>query len=129
VVNYETSLSWFKKAISIDFGNRTAHHRLGLINQNNREFQIAADHLQEAYQEDPGHRGVVKALGFTYVWLEQYDLAGDMLRQIPEAPEELTAYRWWWATQDRTDLAEHADDMLSRFEQFARPQQDTANQR
>jgi hypothetical protein len=31
-----------------------------------------------------------------------------LLRQIPEAAEELDVYIWWWTTQQRSDLSAKA---------------------
>ncbi|HEX9091064.1 MAG TPA: tetratricopeptide repeat protein, partial [Anaerolineales bacterium] len=102
----------FNKALQDDPSNLTAHYRLGLISILRRDFPGARSHLEAAYTQDPEHRGVLKSLGYCYVWLGMYDKAANMLGTIPEAKEELSVYNWWWGTQDRTDLAQRAGEMV-----------------
>jgi tetratricopeptide (TPR) repeat protein len=99
-----------QKALQLNPNNPTAHHRLGLIALLNRDFPTALAHLEKAHHLDPSHRGIRKSLGYTYVWTEQFDLARQMLAQIPEAPEELGVYVWWWTTQSRPDLSARAKE-------------------
>jgi tetratricopeptide (TPR) repeat protein len=104
-----------KNAVELQPGNRTANQRLGLAAISRRDFASAADYLEQAYQADPGHRGVNKALAFTYVWLGNYEAAGPLLAGLPEASSELSVYAWWWGTQGRPDLAERAYLMAIRL--------------
>ena len=106
----------FQKAVEYQPANRTARYRLGLIAVSRRDFAEAADQLQRAYQGDPSRRGVIKVLGFTYVWLGDYDSAAPLLARIPEAGAELSEYAWWWGTQGRSDLSQRAVQMASRLE-------------
>jgi tetratricopeptide (TPR) repeat protein len=108
----------FEQALRHDERNRTANHRLGLIALGRREFPTAVSYLENAYQADQRHRGIWKALGYSYVWAGQFDQAMVMLAQIPEASDELTVYIWWWGTQDRKDLAQRAATMVKRLEAF-----------
>lgn len=105
----------FRRALELDPLNRTANHRLGIAAGLKRDFAGAADHLQRAYEADPGHRGIVKALGYTYVWLGEYDRAKPLLASIPEARGELEVYVWWWGTQGREDLSKRAQTMVKRM--------------
>lgn len=91
--------------------NLTTNYRLGLLTADTMEYAAALPYLEAAYQADPGHRGVIKALGYSYVWSGQLNNATPLLSQIPEAPGELETYSWWWGTQDRPDLAEYAAAM------------------
>lgn len=91
--------------------NLTANYRLGLLKADNMEYAAAIPYLEAAYQVDPGHRGIIKTLGYSYVWSGQPDKATWLLSQIPEASGELETYQWWWGTQDRPDLAEYAAAM------------------
>jgi predicted Zn-dependent protease len=107
--------STFEQVIAIDPANRTANHRLGLIAMLRRDYPVAVGYLEAAYRQDPGHRGVVKNLGYAYVWAGQYDLAQGVLASIPEAKKELGIYNWWWGTMGRMDLAQNAEHMVQRL--------------
>lgn len=98
-------------ALEADSANRTANHRLGLIAMLRRDFSSAAKYLETAHANSPGHRGIVKSLGYCYVWLGEYEKAYGYLREIPEAGSELDVYTWWWQVQGRSDLSQHAAAM------------------
>jgi hypothetical protein len=102
-------------ALDYDPDNPTANHRLGLISMVRQDFETASVYLEKAHRELPGHRGIIKTLGYCYVWLGQMEKAGLLLAQIPEARHELGTYVWWWGTQHRADLAEKAAIMVSRY--------------
>jgi lipopolysaccharide biosynthesis regulator YciM len=104
----ETTRPLFERALALDRRNVTAHYRLGLLAGLERDFDRAAAHLAAAYAADAGHRGVQKALAYTYVWLGQLERAQPLLAALPEARRELEAYAWWWRLQGREDLAERA---------------------
>lgn len=106
---------FFQKALQVDPGNRTAHHRLGLIAMRDGDFEAAATHLEAAYQSDKSDRGVNKALGYAYVWQGQLDRALPLLAAIPEARDELNVYTWWWGTRGRDDLAQQAAQTVARL--------------
>ena len=112
---YALAAPELQKAVEYQPDNRTAHHRLGLAAMSRRDFTEAAAHLQRAYRADPGHRGVIKVLAYTYVWLGDYKAAGPLLAHIPEAESELAVYSWWWGTHGRSELAERAGEMASRL--------------
>jgi tetratricopeptide (TPR) repeat protein len=99
----------FLNAIKFNPQNRTANHRLGLIAIMEKDFQTGVTYLESAYQSDTKHRGILKALGYCYVWAGQIDQSINFLKAIPEATQELGTYSWWWRTQGRNDLAEQAE--------------------
>jgi tetratricopeptide (TPR) repeat protein len=99
-----------QKALQLNPNNPTAHHRLGLIAVLRCDFPAALAHLERAHQLNPSHRGILKSLGYTYVWTGHLGLASQVLAQIPEAPEELGVYVWWWTTQSRPDLSARAKE-------------------
>jgi hypothetical protein len=72
------------------------------------DFSSAVTHLDRAHELDPGHRGVRKALGYSFVWAGRPEEATAVLAEIPEAKQEMGVYVWWWGTQDRPDLSAHA---------------------
>jgi hypothetical protein len=86
----------------------TAHYRLGLIATERRDFEIANQHLQIAFQQRPYHRGIRKALGYSYAWLGEIEAAGQTLSSISEAAYELSIYAQWWASEERPDLSDNA---------------------
>lgn len=96
--------------------NRPAAYRLGLIAMLRMDFTNAVDFLTDAYQMDPGHRGVIKNLGYCYVWIGQPNQALSLLKKIPEARQELEAYSGWWRLHGRLDLAEKAIQMVERLQ-------------
>lgn len=112
----ETSL---RSALQYDPFNKTANYRLGMIAMLRRDFDAAAHHLEVAYERLPNHRGVVKTLGYCYVWLGEVDKAQLLLTKIPEAKNELNIYSWWWGVQGRADLAEQASIMVPQLKSFS----------
>lgn len=111
----------FERALDYDPGNRIANHRLGLISMLRRNYPAAVAYLSKAYEKEPGDRGIIKALGLSFVWIEQFELAMPLLEQIPEAGEELGIYRWYWSTHGREDLASNASTFLSLLDPTSTP--------
>ncbi|MFC1997974.1 tetratricopeptide repeat protein, partial [Chloroflexota bacterium] len=103
----------FLTALAYDPENRTANHRLGLIAMLDHDFQRAVPHLEIALQADPEHRGIRKALGYSYTWNGQYVQASELLTDLPEVIQEMDVYTWWWGTLGRDDLAGNAQEMLA----------------
>jgi len=107
----------FDQAIRINSGQPTANYRIGLIATERRDFEIANDHLRIAFDKRPYHRGIHKALGFSYAWLGEIEIAGTFLRTIPEAPYELGIYSQWWQSENRSDLSGYAIQTKEWIEQ------------
>ena len=103
-----------QEALQYDPRNQTANYRLGLISMLRQDFKTAATNLETAYQEAPTHRGIIKSLGYCYVWLGDMDKAQTLLDQIPETQNEMSVYIWWWETQGRPDLSKNASIMVSQ---------------
>jgi len=103
-------------SLQFDSHNRTANYRLGLISLSRRDFSSALNYLLTAYHQSPQHRGIVKSLGYCYVWLGDIDNARLLLKNIPESKSELDVYIWWWGTQGRDDLSKNAAVMSSELE-------------
>jgi Tetratricopeptide repeat len=102
-------------ALQYNSRNQTANYRLGLISMLRQDFKTAAANLETAYQAAPNHRGIIKNLGYCYVWLGDMDKARPLLTRIPEAQNEMSVYIWWWRTQGRPDLSEKASVIISRL--------------
>jgi O-antigen ligase len=115
VEDLAASACLFERALSKVPDNATARFRLGLIEMLRRDYSEAAAHLEVAYVKDDRHRGVIKSLGYCYVWRGQFDDAAVLLSRIPEAGEEMAAYSHWWRVQGREDLASNAARMAARL--------------
>jgi Tetratricopeptide repeat len=116
VPRLEMAETTLHSALQYDSRNQTANYRLGLISMLRQDFKTAAANLETAYQEAPNHRGIIKSLGYCYVWLGDMDKARLLLKRIPEAQHEMSVYIWWWGTQGRSDLSENASIMISRLD-------------
>ena len=86
-----------------------------MIELYNQNFIAAESHLNQAYQLNQNHRGIQKALGYTYTWLGKYEQAYELLGYLPEVKGELDVYTWWWTTKDRSDLAEKAASLYKQL--------------
>jgi len=106
--------AFFERALTYDPNNRTANHRLGLIAMLNRDYETAVSYLETAYQADSDHRGIIKNLGYSYVWLGEYDKATPLLADIQESSLEMDEYSRWWEYQERPDLAYRASQMVQQ---------------
>jgi O-antigen ligase len=98
----------FHSSLQFDPDNRTANQRLGMIAMYRQDFESAVGYLEEAHDQAPDHRGIIKLLGYSYIWFGKIDMGQSLLSQIPEARDELNVYIWWWGTQGRNDLSENA---------------------
>lgn len=105
--------SLFRKAIQFEPDNRTAQYRLGLAAMLRREYETAVTHLETAHTLAPEHRGIVKTLGYSYVWAGDLEKAAVLLENIPEAHREMTVYARWWEQRGRPDLADRAAEMAA----------------
>lgn len=102
----------FQHALAHLPDQRTAYHRLGIIAMMRQDFTDAVSHLERAYTRDENHRGIKKALAYSYLWEGEFGDAEPLLADLPEAREELSVYVWWWGTKGRSDLSIIAERML-----------------
>jgi tetratricopeptide (TPR) repeat protein len=105
-----------RSSLRFDPDNRTANQRLGMIAMSSQNFESASQYLDTANKVAPGHRGIVKSLGYCYVWLGDLAKAELFLSRIPEAQDELDVYIWWWGMQGRGDLSDNAALALQTFQ-------------
>jgi tetratricopeptide (TPR) repeat protein len=108
--------SLFNRALAYEPQNPGAHYRLGLIAMLKSDFPTAVSHLEVAHLGDPYHRGMLKALGFSYLWNGQIEDALPLLSLIPESNQEIAIYPWWWRGLNRPDLAAYAEYYLEMIE-------------
>lgn len=113
VERLEPAVNWFERALQADPESATAHHRLGRIAMLRRDYGTALAHLEPAHARQPQHRGIQKALAYSYAWAGEEGPALDLLRRLPEAENELDAYVIWWEAQGREDLAQVAGRLRS----------------
>jgi tetratricopeptide (TPR) repeat protein len=116
VPHLELAETTLQSALQYEPHNQTANYRLGLISMLRQDFKTAAVNLETAYRATPDHRGIIKSLGYCYVWLGEMDKAQKLLDRIPEAHKEMQVYTWWWEGQDRPDLSERASRMISHLD-------------
>lgn len=100
--------SQLAEAIQSDPMNVTAQYRLGLLAMERWEWETAVIHLQIAHETAPTHRGIRKNLGYSYVWLGEFERAAVVLDNISETQAEMAIYSQWWSQRGRPDLAERA---------------------
>jgi lipopolysaccharide biosynthesis regulator YciM len=105
-----------RTALELDPLNRTANHRLGLISMLRQDFSSAVVYLNTAWEQAPQHRGIIKSLGFSYIWIGEPEIAVSFLKDVPETKKELDAYYFWWKEQGRDDLAGRAFAMRTALE-------------
>jgi hypothetical protein len=103
----------FNRSLAYNASNRIANHRLGLIKMSERDFNSATTYLENAYRQEPSHRGLIKNLGYSYAWLGDINKSHSYLEKIPETKSEMDAYVWWWDTQGRHDLSTNAIQLAS----------------
>jgi O-antigen ligase len=103
----------FQRALTLQVDNETANHRMGLIRMSARDFDSAARYLQIAYDQDTENRGVIKNLGYSYLWFGEIEKAESLLARIPESKHELDVYIWWWNDLQRPDLSDRAAEMAA----------------
>lgn len=113
--------AYFEQALALNPHQHTAIYRLGLIEAQDDNYAAAVTHLEAAFQGRQVPRGLTKTLGYLYVWTGQFDQAGPLLAQIPEARYEMSVYSWWWGTQARDDLALNATQMEARLGEMGLP--------
>lgn len=104
-VVFENISGYFIKALQWNPSNRTACHRLGIIALDRGDYYNAEEFLEPAYSQAPDHRGVKKTLGYAYAWQGKLPAAHRLLSSFPEVKDELSAYAWWWQTQNHQDLS------------------------
>jgi lipopolysaccharide biosynthesis regulator YciM len=111
--NVAASLIWFEQGLKVTENNSTIHYRLGRIAILKRDYKTAVSHLEIAYRANPNHRGIIKSLAYSYVWLGQFQQAASLLEDIPEAADEMEVYIWWWRTQQQEELSTYAAQMAA----------------
>jgi tetratricopeptide (TPR) repeat protein len=108
VVLRQQAVDRYRRAIQFDAHNRTARQRLGLMLLEERQFDEGVEHLEIAWQTDPGNTTTRKALGLAYVWVGDLESAQPLLSDVPGIVEELNVWGWWWDTEQRMEQSLNA---------------------
>jgi len=93
----------YRRAIQIAPHDRTAQQRLGVMLADENRFHEAVEHLEMAWQADPGNTTTHKALGLAYVWVGELERAKPLLQDVPDIVQELNVWGWWRGTQQQTE--------------------------
>jgi hypothetical protein len=112
---YDSATQFFRMTAKLDDTNSTANYRLGMIAAGRSDFAEGCRYLEKAIAVHPNHHGIIKNMGFCYVWQGNFDKALPYLKLIPEAQDELNAYSWWWESQNRKDLSGYAIQMAIKL--------------
>jgi tetratricopeptide (TPR) repeat protein len=108
----------FSSALAVNPAQPAANRRLGLMALEREKFEPAIQYLEQAYLRQPGNQATLKALGYAYLWSGQLDRAELPLRRLDDRGnliEDLRAWSFWWASQNRPTLAESTDEMIDRL--------------
>jgi O-antigen ligase/Tfp pilus assembly protein PilF len=93
----------YRRAIQIAPRDRTAQQRLGMMLADENRFHEAIEHLEMAWQADPGNTTTHKALGLAYVWVGELERAKPLLQDVPDIVQELNVWGWWRGTQQQPE--------------------------
>jgi hypothetical protein len=93
----------YRRAIQVAPRNRTAQQRLGRMLADEDQFHEAVEHLETAWQADPGNTTTHKALGLAYVWVGELERARPLLQDVPDIVQELNVWGWWRGTQQQPE--------------------------
>lgn len=112
------AISDFSSALAVSPTQPVANRRLGLMALEREKFEPAIQYLEQAYLRQPGNQATLKALGYAYLWSGQLDRAELPLRRLDDRGkliEDLRAWSFWWASQNRPALTESTDEMIDRL--------------
>jgi Tfp pilus assembly protein PilF len=93
----------YRRAIQIAPHDRTAQQRLGRMLVDENRFHEAVEHLEVAWQADPGNTTTHKALGLAYVWVGELERAKPLLQSVPDIVYELNIWGGWRGTQQQPE--------------------------
>jgi hypothetical protein len=105
----------FAQSLTLDPSNLSANYRSGLIAAMGDDNVTAARFWETAHRSARHHRGLQKMLGYAYVWTGRIADAESLLRDIPEAPDEMWTYSWRWKTQGRLERSQYAAEVAQRL--------------
>jgi tetratricopeptide (TPR) repeat protein len=114
----DRAVAYFQRALESNPVQPVANFRLGLIALDQNDFETALTYLERAYDQKPTDQGVLKALGYAYLWTGELDLAEERFRDVDfdsGLVNEFNYWQWWWGTQDREDLSAYSDEMAQRL--------------
>ncbi|MBE9507798.1 MAG: O-antigen ligase family protein, partial [Chloroflexi bacterium] len=104
----QQAVDHYRQAIEVAQYDRTAQQRLGLILIGEARFHEGVEHLEVAWQADPGNTTTRKALGLAYVWVGELERAKPLLQDVPDIVYELNIWGWWRGTQQQMEQSLNA---------------------
>lgn len=107
--------SQFQRALLLNPRQPTARYRLGALAMLRRDYAEAASHLEIAYEQEPEHNGMRKALGYSHLWAGDINRGAALLSAVEGSRQELRVYSGWWQRQGRADLAQNASLALEQL--------------
>lgn len=93
------------------------NYRLGLNYLREKEFRLAANHLEKAFIANPNHPGYRENYAFSLVWLDELEEALTIGKNSPKFDEKLSAFVTWWAEIGEFRLSKQAFDMIGLMAQ------------
>jgi hypothetical protein len=112
------AVTFFERTLRLDPAHAVANHRLGMMALERQDFEQALSYLQRAYTREPKDQGVIKALGYAYMYTGQLDAAEVRFQEVEFESRligELNYWHRWWGKQKREDLAAYAGEMAQRL--------------
>lgn len=110
------ALAELDTAVALDGELVAARFRRGLLALNEGDYVGACVDLEQAHAAAPDSRAVTKALGYARLWSGDLEAAAALLKDLPETPEELDAYVYYWESIGQPALSERALALAQRLD-------------
>ena len=110
------ALAELDTAVALDGELVAARFRRGLLALSEGDYVGACVDLEQAYAASPDSRAVTKALGYARLWSGDLEAAAALLKDLPETPEELDAYVYYWESIGQPVLSERARALALRLD-------------
>ncbi|MBL8097448.1 MAG: tetratricopeptide repeat protein, partial [Anaerolineales bacterium] len=109
------ALAELEAALQADPDQVSARFRRGLLALNAGDYAAARADLEQAFAVAPESRAVLKALGYARLWSGDVDGAARLLGRLPEIPEELNAFAFFWESQSQPALSQNARALAAQL--------------
>ncbi len=109
------ALADLEAALQADSDLVSARFRRGLLALNAGDYAAARADLGQAFAVAPESRAVLKALGYARLWSGDVDGAAQLLGRLPEIPDELNAFAFFWESQSQPALSQNARALAAQL--------------